>query len=108
MDQYNERVTLRISGKVQGVYFRASTQETARALCGITGWVRNCPDGGVEVLAEGPRAELEALVQWCHDGPRAARVDQCAVRWSLATEEFAAFTIQHEGDDDPHGPDGER
>lgn len=56
----SERLELVVRGRVQGVYFRASTRDEARRL-GLTGWVRNEPDGSVRVLAEGPRAALEAL-----------------------------------------------
>lgn len=65
---------LRISGKVQGVYYRASTQARARAL-GLVGWVRNLRDGRVELVAQGDDEALEALERWCHEGPPRARVD---------------------------------
>lgn len=69
-----ERWRLRVSGRVQGVYFRASTQEVGEAL-GLSGWVRNLPDGRVEALAEGPLEALEALATFCRRGPSLARVD---------------------------------
>jgi len=64
----------RVTGRVQGVFFRASTQQQARAL-GITGWARNLPDGNVEVLACGTPEALDALARWLWDGPRLAQVD---------------------------------
>lgn len=67
-----------VSGKVQGVYFRASTREQALAL-GIDGQAINLPDGGVEVLASGTPHALAALERWLRHGPPAARVD--AVTW---------------------------
>lgn len=67
-------VQLRISGRVQGVFFRQSTKEQADRL-GVFGWVRNLPDGDVEALLEGAPEQVEALVRWCHTGPPAARVD---------------------------------
>lgn len=67
------RVWLRIDGRVQGVAYRASTQAQARRL-GLTGWVRNLPDGAVELEAQGPAAVVAALEAWCHRGPTAARV----------------------------------
>jgi acylphosphatase len=103
-----QRVHLHITGKVQGVYFRASTLEQAQILTGVTGWVRNCADGAVAVVAEGTKEALDALVAWCQHGPRAARVDACDVSWRAATGEFSAFTIRHGTGDDPFGPDGER
>ncbi|GAB1408327.1 acylphosphatase [Thermomonas brevis] len=63
-----------VSGKVQGVWFRASTREQALAL-GLGGHARNLDDGGVEVLARGELAALEALERWLHVGPPHARVD---------------------------------
>ncbi len=86
----NARVHLRIYGQVQGVFFRASTEAEARRL-GLTGWVRNCPDGSVEDVAEGPRAKLENLVVWCRHGPAHARVDHVEIEWSEATGEFSGF-----------------
>lgn len=70
--------TIKISGLVQGVYFRASTREKADAL-NITGFVRNEPDGGVYVEAEGDEDDLEAFIQWCRRGPAHAVVDKCVV-----------------------------
>lgn len=63
-----------IRGRVQGVFYRASTRERADEL-GVFGWVRNLPDGRVEGHFEGPVDAVDALVRWCHDGPPAARVD---------------------------------
>ncbi|MCG5531435.1 acylphosphatase [Halorhodospira halochloris] len=64
-----------VSGLVQGVCFRAYTQEKARQL-GLSGYVRNLADGRVEVLASGDSAQLAELCQWLHQGPPAARVEQ--------------------------------
>ena len=71
----DERVCVgfRVSGRVQGVYYRGATQETARRL-GLTGWVRNREDGDVELLACGTRAQLETLERWLWQGPPSARV----------------------------------
>ncbi len=73
------RVHVSISGRVQGVFFRASCAEEARAL-GVAGWVRNAGDGSVEAVFEGPAAAVEAMVGWCRRGPRHARVDAVDVR----------------------------
>ena len=72
-----------MTGRVQGVGYRASTVDEARAY-GLTGWVRNLPDGGVELEAQGDEARVTALLAWCAQGPPAARVagvaiDECAV-----------------------------
>lgn len=72
------RARVRVGGRVQGVAFRASTQETAGGL-GLAGWVRNLPSGEVEAVFEGPREAVERAVAWCRRGPSAARVDRCDV-----------------------------
>jgi acylphosphatase len=63
-----------ISGRVQGVWFRESCGEQARA-AGVAGWVRNRADGRVEAVLEGPAAGVERVVDWCRHGPRRAQVD---------------------------------
>ena len=72
-------LTVRISGRVQGVSFRWETQRQAERL-GVRGWVRNEPDGSVLLHAEGEAEAVDALVAWCHDGPGFARVQEVAVR----------------------------
>ena len=75
MSQAKDRVRRRIvvQGRVQGVYFRASTRDTARSL-GLVGWVRNLPDRSVEIEVEGSDKAVAELVRWTHHGPPAARV----------------------------------
>ena len=77
---------------VQGVFFRREMTELATRL-GISGWVRNLPDGKVEALAEGERARLDELVRFCHVGPRGAVVRKVEVEWSGYTGEFRGFRI---------------
>ena len=67
-----------VSGRVQGVFYRASTQQQARHL-GLTGWVRNRYDGRVEVLAWGDEQQLEALAKWLEIGPEYAKVTNIEV-----------------------------
>jgi acylphosphatase len=67
-----------VSGRVQGVFYRASTRDRARSL-GVTGYARNLPDGRVEVLACGQAAPVEELCRWLWQGPPAARVDSVDV-----------------------------
>jgi acylphosphatase len=67
------RIKARVRGRVQGVFYRASTEHEARAR-GLTGWVRNCDDGSVELEAEGPADRVDDLVAWCRRGPPAAQV----------------------------------
>ncbi|GAA0505720.1 acylphosphatase [Halorubrum aquaticum] len=63
-----------VSGRVQGVFYRATTRDTARER-GVDGWVRNLDDGRVEAVFEGPESAVEAMVEWCHTGSPAAEVD---------------------------------
>ena len=88
----SQRIELRVTGLVQGVFYRASTQDKAREL-GLTGWVRNAPDGSVELVAEGDAAALDALERWCHAGPPAARVDRVEASRCAATGEFTRFRV---------------
>lgn len=67
-----------VSGRVQGVFFRDSTRREARRL-GVTGWVRNCPDGTVRAHVEGVPEAVAELVRWCREGPRHADVDDVRV-----------------------------
>lgn len=88
----DERVRILVEGRVQGVGFRMSTRDRARGL-GLTGWVRNRADGRVEVVAEGPREQLDALVDFCRKGPSFARVDGVAPAFGPAEDEFAEFRV---------------
>jgi len=87
-----ERLRVVVSGRVQGVWYRASTQREARSL-GLVGWVRNHSNGDVEWVAEGERRTLEALAQWSLSGPPLAKVQQLNRHWESATNEFQDFTI---------------
>jgi len=87
------RVHLHIKGRVQGVYFRASTVEQAQRL-GIVGWVMNCPDGSVEVLAEGEKEQLEKLISWCRKGPPGAKVTEVLTEWETSKGEFHSFFVK--------------
>lgn len=80
-------------GVVQGVNFRYATRREAQRLL-LTGWVRNRPDGTVEVIAEGPRAQLERLLDFLRSGPPMARVTGVEATWQPATGEFIAFEIR--------------
>ena len=81
-----------VTGRVQGVWFRASTQETAQELK-LHGWVRNLPDGEVEGVFEGPRDAVEKALNWCRRGPPAARVEFCDVIWE-SPEGEGSFEIR--------------
>lgn len=87
-----KRIQLVIKGRVQGVYFRATAQREARHL-GLTGWVKNRPDGTVEIVAEGEEESVKDLLVWAQQGPSTARVDKIETRWRSYTGEFTNFRI---------------
>jgi acylphosphatase len=87
-----ERAQLLVTGRVQGVWYRASTRDKASSL-GLAGWVRNLRDGRVEIVAEGSREDLDALVRWAHEGPPSAQVADVAVSWTEASGEFDDFEV---------------
>ncbi len=85
-------VELRVTGRVQGVFFRGSCEDRARVL-GIHGWVRNEADGSVHAHAEGDPDAVEEFVDWCHDGPRRAQVDDVEVR-DTAPQGLGTFEVR--------------
>ena len=88
------RVRVGVEGRVQGVYFRAHTQDMALSL-GLNGWVKNRMDGSVEALFEGDRDRVEQMIQWCHRGPSHARVAAVHLTWEDYTGEFNEFSINY-------------
>ncbi len=89
------RIRLLISGRVQGVCFRVYTRDEARRL-GLKGWVRNLPDGRVEVLAQGDPGDLRIFESWCHQGPSHARVqDVKVVEESIEATDLLPFDITY-------------
>jgi acylphosphatase len=83
-----KHISIKVSGRVQGVFYRASTHDEAQRL-GLKGFVRNEPDGSVYIEAEGDEAVLNALVVWCKQGPPAARVSNVEIHegiWKGFTE----------------------
>jgi acylphosphatase len=85
------RAHLIIEGLVQGVSFRASTVEAARAR-GVSGWVRNTPNGAVEAVIEGDETQVNLLIEWCRIGPSTARVERVNLSWEPFRNEFDDFT----------------
>ena len=86
------RADLIISGRVQGVFYRASAQEEAQRL-GLSGEIRNLPGGEVEAVVEGEKAAIEEFIEWCRRGPPAAQVEDVRVRWSAFRDEFRTFRV---------------
>ena len=82
---------IKVYGKVQGVFYRASTKHTAMAL-GINGWVKNEKDGSVLISAEGDESQLKSLVDWCKQGPAYAQVTEVSTN-EIVPEGFEDFEI---------------
>lgn len=89
-----ERVEIRVEGRVQGVGFRHFTAQQARRL-GVDGWVRNESDGSVHIVAEGPRAALEELIERVMSGPSTARVTRVNPGWMDASGELSGFMVRY-------------
>jgi acylphosphatase len=79
-----------VTGRVQGVFYRASAQREARRL-GITGYARNLPDGRVEIVAQGQTAALQAFIDWCRQGPPRAEVTDVSSKPYTSAETFSHF-----------------
>ena len=86
------RVHVLIEGRVQGVFFRASTRDEARAR-GLAGWARNLPDGRVEALFEGDKRAVETMLAWCRQGPSYAHVDRVEEVWQPFVGDLTDFRI---------------
>lgn len=89
-----KRVHVYISGRVQGVFFRAETQRAAKGF-NLTGWVRNIADGRVEALFEGEDKNVDKMIAWCHTGPPAARVKEVLAAEEPCSGEFRDFSIKY-------------
>lgn len=88
-----ERARVRVSGRVQGVFFRDSTREKAEQL-GLTGWVGNLPDGSVEAVFEGPSEKVREAVSWCGEGPSHASVEDVDVEYEPAQGDLSGFEVR--------------
>lgn len=83
-----------IKGRVQGVFFRAYTRDAAEMI-GVTGRVRNLPDGRVEAVFEGEWDKIQKMIEWCHEGSPISRVDEVEVLEEVYTGEFDRLVIEH-------------
>lgn len=92
----NEKVRahLHISGLVQGVFLRDSAREKAEEL-EITGWVKNLPDGRVEIMAEGEKEKVDKFIEWAGEGPSTARIDDLEVEWEEYVGKFNSFEVRY-------------
>ena len=89
-----KRLEMRIKGRVQGVSFRYNTKKQAQSL-NVAGYVKNLPDGTVEVKAEGPEQDLEQLKAFCEEGPTMARVEDMELDWKEHKDEFSNFEVRY-------------
>lgn len=88
----NVRARLSISGRVQGVFYRATCRGEALAR-GLTGWVRNSSDGIVEAILEGPQDKVEDMIKWCYKGPPGAMVSDIKISWEPSKGDQKDFKI---------------
>lgn len=86
-------VHLIVTGRVQGVFYRAATREQGEQL-GLAGWVRNRRDGSVEAHVQGPAPQVDALVEWCRGGPPSARVDGVACEPAAYDASLTQFGVR--------------
>jgi acylphosphatase len=89
-----KRVHVHISGRVQGVFFRAETQRAAMDFK-LTGWVRNTADGRVEAVFEGENENVDKMIAWCRIGPPHARVENVTTKEEPYTGEFRNFSVTY-------------
>lgn len=89
----NKEVEILVSGMVQGVFFRVTTQQKAREL-DVTGWVRNEPDGSVKILAQGEENSLQKLIDWCKTGSPFTKIDNVNIKRKKKRETFKNFEIE--------------
>jgi len=81
-----------VTGKVQGVFFRASTREVAVG-CGVRGFVRNLPDRSVEAVLQGERAAVDKVIEFMGEGPPGALVTEIRVDWRAPSADFPGFDV---------------
>ena len=86
------RAHILVTGKVQGVYYRQNTMETAKAH-GVAGWVRNLPDGRVEAVLEGDESGVKNVIEWCKVGPPKAQVEKVDTKFESYTGKVSEFTV---------------
>ena len=86
--------SIKIFGNVQGVSFRYYTVQKAREL-NLTGWIKNAPDGTVEILAQGEKKALQKLMAWAREGPQGAEVKKVVLAWRQPQAVFETFEIHY-------------
>lgn len=91
-DRRNKTLHIRVIGRVQGVFFRDHTRRTAQKL-GITGWVKNCSDGSVELQASGTNKQLDTLISWLYHGSPNAKVQKVEAKEVSPEQTYRSFDI---------------
>ena len=89
-----KEISIKVSGRVQGVFFRWETVRLARRL-GLAGWVRNESDGTVTIVAQGAEDKLKEFIEWVNQGSEFARVENVETNWSQLKENFTDFSIRY-------------
>lgn len=87
-----KQAIIKITGKVQGVFYRAYAREQALSL-GLTGYARNMDDGSVEILVQGKEVAIKGFIQWCQKGSPSAKVDGVSVKWDPTVKLAEGFRI---------------
>jgi acylphosphatase len=88
------RARVIVGGRVQGVFYRYTTQEVAHRLS-VFGWVKNRWDGTVEAVFEGERERVEEMIEWCRKGPPGAQVQSVDIQWEECVGEFDQFSVTY-------------
>ncbi|MBI2121574.1 MAG: acylphosphatase [Candidatus Sungbacteria bacterium] len=88
-----KRATIRVVGIVQGVMYRQNARRKAASL-GLLGWIKNEPDGSVQIIAEGSKNEITKFLEWCKRGTPWAEVEEVLCDWGEITGEFKSFEIK--------------
>lgn len=87
-----KQALLKISGHVQGVFYRTHAQEEAKKL-NLAGYIKNLPDGKVEALLQGPESQINTFIEWAKEGSPGAKVDKVDIKWQNIGKEFPSFQI---------------
>lgn len=93
MQNERERAQVRVTGRVQGVFFRDTARRQAERL-GLSGWVSNAPDGSVEAVFEGPSEGVREMVRWCEQGPPDAAVDNVDADFGPPRDDVQGFEVR--------------
>jgi len=93
-DKKIKRARITVKGRVQGIFFRSSTKRIAAKL-GLKGYVKNLPDGNVEVVAEGNEEKIKKLIEFCKTGPSLSKVEDADIKFEKPTKEFGGFEVRY-------------